>query len=78
MAEEYYNTNYSIMARTKILSRNSLPLSAYLKIKLRTNVGGGCAKLVIGRHCWDEHRVLYISDKSLGSNPKTNTTLCAN
>ena len=26
--------------------------------------------------CWDEHRVLYVSDESWESTPRTKSTLC--
>ena len=39
------------------------------------------AKWVMGIEegtCWDEHRILYVSDESLGSILETNTTLYFN
>lgn len=47
----------------------------------RGEVGGGWAKWVISFKedtCWDERWVLYVSDESLGSTPKTNTALYVN
>ena len=44
-------------------------------------MGGERAKWEIGVKegtCWDEHWVLYVSDRSLGSAPETKTTIHVN